>query len=134
MFSNACMWLANLANSSYHNQIWYASYQAIASWCPYKEITWYKQHYMCAAFVCTCSVLLEYYEFQSFAMWILYTAHTMQLLKNILSAAIGWAYCNCPSWMFVCGWVGTFVRMCVCKFLFKFGNTVCIICILSNAD
>ena len=38
MFGNACAWLANLANASCHNQIWYASNQLIASWCPYKDI------------------------------------------------------------------------------------------------
>ena len=65
---NACTWLANLVNASCHNQIWYVSYQLIASWCPYKEITWYNQHYMCAELVHACSVSLEYYDFQSFAI------------------------------------------------------------------
>ena len=65
MFGNACTWLANVANASYHNQIWYASYQLIASWYPYKEITRYKQHYMCATLVGALSVLPENYEFQS---------------------------------------------------------------------
>ena len=78
LFGNAGAWLANLANASCHNQIWYTSYQLIASWCPYKEISWYKQHYMCAALVCACSVLLEYYDFQSFA--ILHELDTLQLL------------------------------------------------------
>ena len=68
MFGNACTWWANLANATCHNQIWYASYQLIARWCPYKEITWYKQHSMCAVPVHACSVFPDYYEFQSFTI------------------------------------------------------------------
>ena len=62
---NACAWLANLANASKQYQIWCASYHLIASWCPYKEITWYKQSNMCLSLVCACLVLLGSYEFQS---------------------------------------------------------------------
>ena len=39
----------------------------------------------------------------------------------LLSSAIGWAYHNHPTQMSVCGWVGTFVRMCVSTFLFTLG-------------
>ena len=92
MFANACAWLANIANANCHNQIWYVSYQLIASLGPYKEITWYKQHYMCTALVCTCSVLQEYYEFQSFTILCeLDTLHT-QLLKILKSS------CNLQKW------------------------------------
>ena len=81
MFGNACTWLANLANASCHNWIWYPTYQLIASWCPYKKITWYKQHYMCTALAHACSVLPECYGFQSFT--ILHELNTLhpQLLK-----------------------------------------------------
>ena len=62
---NACTWLANLAIANKQYQIWCASYQLIASWYPYKEITWYKQSNMCLLLVCACLVLLDSYEFQS---------------------------------------------------------------------
>ena len=68
MLGNACVWLVNLTNASCHNQIWKSPHQLIASWCPVKEITWYKQQYMCTVLVCTCSVSSDFYDFQSFAI------------------------------------------------------------------
>ena len=101
MFSNACAWLADVANAICHNKIWCASYQLLPRWSPYKEITWYKQHNMCAMHVCSCSVLLEYFDFQSFA--ILHELDTLypQLLKNLnlscISTTVALWYNACAS-------------------------------------
>ena len=54
MFGSACTWSVNMTNASCDNQMWKSLYQLIASWCPNKEITWYKQQYMCAMLVHTC--------------------------------------------------------------------------------
>ena len=52
------------------------------SWCPYKEITWYKQDYMCTVLVHAFSVLQEYYKFQSFA--ILHNLDTLHFLEKFV--------------------------------------------------
>ena len=122
MFGNACTWLANLANASCHNQIWYASYQLIASWCPYKEITCYKQHYICTEFVWSCSVLLEYYDFnlsQSCMSWILYIHQQNILLccvtrKEVLSYCMQWRQVPRKQILMLCKPVLTsFIRNCL---------------------
>ena len=55
---NTCTWLASLASASKQYQIWWASYQLIASRCPYKVITWYKQSNMYLSLVHTCLISL----------------------------------------------------------------------------
>ena len=68
MFGNACARLVNMTNASCHNQIWKSLHQLIANWYPNKEITWYKQQDMCAMLVHACSVLPDFYDFQSFTI------------------------------------------------------------------
>ena len=120
MFGRACTRLVHMTNASCQNQIWKSPHQLIASWCPNK-ITWYKQQYMFIVLVCTCSVLPDFYDFQSYhnLLWAGYftlgtyndlitcTLHTVYMHACYVQMVQMW-FCVCVHyWLNVMyGWIG----------------------------
>ena len=154
MFGNACTWLVNLATASCHNQMWYASYQLIASWCPYKEITWYKQHYLCASTwlvnlaTASCHNQMWYASYQLIASWCPYKEITWYkqhylcamlvhacyvlldaLIFNLLQSCMIWIlyrkkYLHCHRKNYFKIRINLYLKLFLCKNLLTFKSNI----------